>query len=256
MSEAPATPNFDPMNPDMVRDAFLEEIAEAADRAKEIEEGFARAPAEVTDDKIESAMTTLAQQCGKCAAVIEGKRKEAKGRYDACGNAIHGVAKKHVDTMTDIKKKIEARINTYQRQKIEAERRRQLEEAERLCKEAEDQAAHAKTLEDIDAAIAKEDGANKAAQSAGAKPSKLHQARGEYGGLASSQKVLAFEITDLHAIPLSELRLFFDSEAITKALRAFLRLNKETVQRAIDEGEGGKLLAGVRFYEDLKTVVR
>ncbi len=271
---APQLPNFDPMNPEHVREAFLAEIAPLTQRSDELIAAFDRAPEKVEDDQTESRMTTLAKQIGECAKEIEAKRKDHKGRYDKCGAEIHGIAKGYTDKLADskggLKVQVERRIGIYQRKKADEERRRreeearrQQEEAERAIREAEAKTEALQSEDDLQAALAAEEeakrqqeAADKARREAEAKPADLHRSRGEYGGVGSSRSVLAFEITDAFQIPPATLWTFIDLPAKEKAVRQYMRVHSDLLKKAVKAGTGDQVIPGVRFYEDFKTNVR
>lgn len=256
MTDAPNTPNFDPMNAEHVRDAFLEKIAEAKARAAELKGAHERAPKTVESDEALSDYTTLVKALKECRKTIEAARKEEKGRYDACGKVIHDAAKYITDDLDKMAREGEGRMSAYQRRVAEEERKRREKEAEEARKAAQERSEALQSEEDLDAAIAAETQAQQAEREAQAKPADLHRARGEYGGVSSLRSVLAFEIKNAFEIPPTELWRFLTHEAIEKAVRAWMRTNQENVKRAVQAGEGDKLLRGVRFFEETKTTVR
>lgn len=262
MTDTAPPPNFDPLNPDHVREAFRQEIAPLIQRSDELVAAFQRAPEKVEDDQAESRMTTLAKQLGECASAIEAKRKEHKGRYDKCGNEIHGIAKGYSDKLSGdkrnpgLKQEVEKRIGVFQRQKIDAERKRREEEARRAEEAARQKTEALQSEEELDEAVRAEEEAAKARREAAAKPAEMHRARGEYGGVSSARTVLDFQVTDYFLIPPATLWMFIPAEAKEKAVRAYMQTNRDRVKKAVKEGAGDKIVPGVRFFEELDTKVR
>jgi DNA repair exonuclease SbcCD ATPase subunit len=267
---APSLPNFDPLNEEHVRDSFMERIADLRQRFENLKLSHERCPAAVESEGDLRRFTDHVKNLKACAKALEEARKAEKGKYDACGKVVHGVATGYTEQLVKWARDAEARMTAYQRKEAEEERKRReeeerlaREEAERLAKEAADKAAALQSEEDLDKALAAEEeakraeeAAEKARREAEAKASGMHKARGEYGGVSSLQTRMTFEIKNAYDIPPSVLWPFIDAEAMQKALRKFMAVNKETVKRAVDAGEGEKIIKGVRFFEDVKSVVR
>lgn len=240
---AEALSNYDPLNEQHVRDAFMQAIAAEAARADALTEAYGRAPETVSDDTTASKTTDLAKQLGACARAIEAKRKEHKGRYDTCGAVIHTAATYYTNNLAKLKKACETRLTDYQRRIAEVERKRREEEAERLRKEAAEREASLHNEDDLEEAIRAGAEAERAAKEAEAKAADLTKARGEFGSVASLRTFWTFEIEDIHAVPLETLRRHFTPDAIEKAVRAYVR-------------DGGRELPGVRIFETQETRVR
>lgn len=248
--------NYDPMNEQDVREAFLQAIATEATRADALTQAYGRAPESVHDDATASQMTDLAKQLGACAKAIEAKRKEHKGRYDTCGAVIHTAATGYTNNLAKLKKQCESRLTDYQCRIAEAERKRREDGARKAAEEAAKRAAEMETESDLAAAEQAEAAATRAQKEAAASAADLHKARGEYGSVASLRSVLAFEITQFGTVPLDALRPYLGRDVIEKAVRAYMRDHAEDIKTAIKGGDGYGILTGVRFFEDQQTRVR
>lgn len=253
---AEALANYDPLNEQHVREAFLQAIAPESSRAQALVEAFKRAPEAVEDETTAASMTDFAKQFGTCAKAIEAKRKDHKGRYDICGAIIQTAAKSFIDDLTKLKRQCETRLTDYQRRIAEAERKRREEEFVKAQEEAAKRAAEMETETDLAQAEAAEEAARRAEREAQAKPADLTKSRGEYGSVASLRSVLAFEITNLSEINLNGLRRFFSEDDIKKAIRGLMRVNQDEIKRYVKGGNGDAYINGIRFYEDQQTRVR
>lgn len=249
-------PNFDPLNPDHVRDAFIEAIGAETERSTALLEAYERAPETVEDEGTAAKVTDMVKQFRACAKAIEDKRKYHKTRYDACGKMVHAVASEITKGLAEHQRNLENRLTAYQRRIAEAERKKREEEERQRREEAERLEREAKTDEDIDKAIAAEEAARRAEREAQAKPADLTKSRGEYGSVASLRSVLAFEITQFGTVPLHELRPYLSRDAVERAIRGFMRDNADRIKATVKNGDGYGVLTGVRFYEDQQTRVR
>lgn len=112
MTNAPL-PNFDPLDPVQVREAFLEAIADLSKRRDELKQAQARAPKEVKSRRQAEDYVTHIKALKAAKKRVEDERKAEKGKYDACGKVIHAAA---TNIETDLDKLIdeaEGRLHAY-----------------------------------------------------------------------------------------------------------------------------------------------
>lgn len=256
MTDTAPLPNFDPLDPEHVKDAFMERIADLRERFEDLKGSHARCPEKVESDADMRRFTDHVKNLKACAKAFEEARKAEKGKYDECGKVVHGIAKGFADDLAKWAREAEQRMTDYQTRVAQEEERRRQEEERKKREEAERLAQEAKDADTLEDAIRAEEAAEKARREAEAKPADLHRARGEYGGVSSLRSVLAFEVLDIHAVPLETLRRHFSAEDINKAVRGFMSANREEVKERVKRGDGEGILRGIRFYEDKKTTVR
>jgi hypothetical protein len=139
------------------------------------------------------------------------------------------------------------------RRKADEERRRQEKEQRRIAAEARaaaDAAAAAgrteDAVEDLKDAAAAEVTADEIALAPRANvDDQIKTSIGNTGAALGTRKDWTFEITDFDAIDLNKLKLFIKREDIEKALRAYVKQQKDNAP-----------LAGVRIYQDEKATIR
>ena len=153
------------------------------------------------------------------------------------GRAVDGWFKKISDPLAKCKATLQGRLDTYLRKKADEERRRREEEAERARQEAAAKAAAMQTGEQLDAAVAAEEAAQKAQAQAQVKPAEMARTRGDYGSVATLATRWDFEVIDAQAIP-----------------RVYLMINEQAIRAAIKGGT--RDIAGVRIFQKSSAVVR
>ena len=215
-------------------------------RCQELLDASERAPAEIADDETQGKMGDFVKQVSACVKAAEANRKNEKEPHLQAGRVVDAVFKGITDPLSKVKKEIEKRMGVYARAKAEEARRAAEEEAKRQREEAARLAAEAEKTEDdttLDAAVEAENSAVAFEEDAKAKPAEHARVRGDYGSVATLRTDWKFEVTDKDAINLNALRPYISTDAIEKAIRAFVK-------------QGGRELAGVRIFEEQTTVVR
>jgi hypothetical protein len=238
--------------PETVRDLLEEENRDLVRRRDQLLDAVARVPETIDTDEVCGRASDFVKQIGAAAKTAEARRTEAKGPYVAAEKAVDGFFRAQLgEPLAQAKLAIQRRVDGYLRAKAAQEHRRREEEARRaaaaakareaaiLAAEIPEEAADAA----LDAAILAQEAAEEAAREVAAKPADLSRTRGDYGAVASLRTSWAFEVEDLHAIPLDALRPYFTPDAVEKALRAYVRA-------------GGRQLAGVRIFQQSSAVVR
>jgi hypothetical protein len=220
-----------------------------------------RTEADVTD------FVDITSRAKKAAKAIDDVRVKEKEPFLTGTRTVDSFFNPLIERLKRIATQLENRVGDYQREKARQERLRReeearqqreaeriaREEAERKLREAEEaEAANATTVERTDKlgeAVIADQVAAKASMKAEVAEHRAAADIKDLGrvrtsaGTASIQTVWRFEIQDGFAIDLNKLRGHFTQGAVEQAVGDFVR-------------KGGRELAGVRIYEDVKTVVR
>lgn len=224
-------------------------------RAQQLVDAESRLP-EITDDEVAGRVADYIKQLTSAAKTADTTRVGVKEPYLEGGRNIDGFFKGIIDPLLTVKKRVEAKLTAYLRDKAERERRereaaeqRAREEAERAAAAARAAAEKIETAADLHTAIEAEDTAHNAAadlasatKAADAKPADLSRTRGDYGAVASLRTTWTFEVVDMALIPREFLMV---NEA---ALKAHLKARLKDKPPAP--------VAGVRFYETTNAVTR
>lgn len=223
-------------------------------RATELLEAFARAPETIPDDATQGKIGDLYRLLATCSSKAEALRKDEKEPFIADGKAVDAFFKDIADPLDKAMFALKLRSTTYSNVKIAAERKRLADEetAKRLeaakALQAAQKAADAGKGKAADKALEKAAAASAAAQqaqeAAQAAPAELARTRGEHATV-STQTRWVHEVTDWAAIPLETLRPFLSRDEIEKAIRNFVRQNKDAVP-----------LAGVRIFQSTASTFR
>jgi len=217
--------------------------ADLSDRTNELVDATERMPKEINDEDLAGKVTDHIRIINAAIKMAEARRKDTKDPYLRMGNTVQSYFVGLLDRLKDAKATALKPLSEYQ-SRMEAEERARREEAAKIEREkAEKAEADAQTEADINAAVDADEAAKEAEKEAEAKPADLVENRGEYGGHAGRRTQWTFEITDNNAIPLEALRSHFNPAHIEQAIRSYVKA-------------GNRELAGVRIYENTKTVVR
>lgn len=255
--------NLPPEDVDPLQARLKEDYADDMVRTDKLLESVERAPLEVTKDNI-GQMSDFAKQLHDHAKSLQTSHGKEKEFFLKSGRTVDAFFKRPAEALIAAKRKIEDRITRHQIQVAEAERKRReaeereaREEAERLAREAEKAAAQVESETDLTDAVEAEEaaeaakaGAIKAEKAASAKAADLTRERGD-ASVTSLRTFWAFRIDDARKIDLEALRPHFDIEAFNKAIRAFMKANKDP-----QTGKPTREIAGVTFYQDQRTNVR
>lgn len=227
---------------------MLAEIEPLADKAS-------NAPKDVESEGDLAQVGDIVIAAKQLTKKLDKAREDEKRPYLDAGREIQSFFAAPMDRLNRIATALEARATVYQR-KVAAEARRKAEEEARIAREEEErqreiarraeEANRAKTAAKHDDKA--EDAAFRAAQAeatAQASAADLTRTRLASGSLATARTEWAFEITDYNQIPLDLLRPYLARTDVEKALRSFVRVNRDT-----------QPLAGVRIFEDVKARFR
>lgn len=220
--------------------------ANLKERADELLAAVERVPAtldETTHDKAAAFVKQMKLHVKK----IGDSRVAEKEPFLAGGRAVDGWFGKLSDPLTAACRQVEQRIAAFLKAKAEAERRVREEEARKAAEEAAARLAAMVDEGDLTTAIVAEETAARAAKAAVAPVADLARTRTAYGTTSSLRTELAFEVTN-KAEAVRAIAALLDDEAVAKAIRAWLRLNKAAAEHII----AGKAdpLPGIRLFHD------
>lgn len=254
MSTADA-PGLGHNQPPPLRDILAENHAGLAGDVETIAERANKAPREIKSEDDLDAVGTLVKDAGTLARRVESIRTAEKAPHLQAGREVDAFFGAFTDRLERIQKVFQGIANEYVRRKREEERRRRGEEARKAREEEERQRkiAEAEAERNRPTAAEKHEAKAEAAAeraataeaAAQATPAEMTRTRTSSGTLATARSEWAFEITDYSAIPLNELRPYLVRADVEKAIRSFVRVNKDAVP-----------LAGVRIFEDVKASFR
>ena len=193
MAEAPALPNFDPMNEEVLGAALADEnqdlIKRAADLLKTGADWLEQPDIDNDDDAQDLAeyIKQLSMLSGE-KGVANVRRETRKKPYDACAKIVQTFFKtKLIDDCEDMRKKMLAKALVYvAKKKAEAE-------AKRLKAEAEAKAAAAQTPQQIKEASAMMKQADKIAGAGNVKS--------DFGAGLHSSSRWDFDVIDISKVP-------------------------------------------------------
>ena len=239
-----------------LRERLEDENRDIIERCDELLEAATRVPP-INDDDTAAKVGDYIKQLTALAKTAETRRTSAKEPYLEGGRNIDGFFKAITDPVSKTKDGVQKKLTIYLREKEEQARRARLEEerkareaAEAARREAEERARAAASAAQLDAAIEAERAAEtaaadlaKATAAAEVKPAELSRTRGEYGSVSSLRTEWVFDNLDRAQLDLEALRPYLPSDALEKAVRAFIRA-------------GGRELRGVEIYETTAAVVR
>ena len=212
-------------------------------------------------DKALGALSDLSKEIAALVKRAETARVGKKEPYLAGGREVDGFFKPLTDRAQALDTRLKRMATTFLRHKAEEERRireedariareeaaRQMREAEAREAEARaernaDQAAMRQAESDraLDAAAVAERDANAADKAVAAKPAEHARTRGE-ASLATLATFWNFEIIDVAAIPLEQLRPYIPRADLEKAIRAHVRVLRS------------EPIPGVRIFEDTQA---
>lgn len=242
---------------DKLNDAY----ADAIQRAQEIIDAAERLPTEcdLGDDAKLEKLADFVRLARGHDQLLEAKRKDEKEPIDRAGREVQQFFKPFQDKLMLAKAKAETVINNHNRAREAFERNRREEQAAAERAEAQRRADLAAQQQldgrtgmaeaNMEAAIEREGNADRLAMQAQGSAADLVRTN-TAGGVVSSRAVWAFEIQDGEVLrgTLGPLGPFFNRAMIEQAVRGYLAHCKRA--------ELAPMLAGVRFYEDRKAVIR
>lgn len=176
----------------------------------------------------------VAREEAERVAAVERAEREKAEKERLAAEAAQREREKAMKNEKDMAKAIEL---------AEENKRLETERNERLAREQSERDAQAKIA--ADEAATKRALADKAAADAVAKASTMHTTRGDMGSSSSLRTVWVARIENFDDMDLNKIRDFIATDAIQKALNAYVKLHKDK-----------KPLAGVQFAEETAAVVR
>ena len=257
LSEADATPagighNNPPSLLETLKEVYGNEVAKVAP----IADLANKQPPKIETVEARDAAAAIANDASTLAKALDKLRVVEKAPHLlACRNVddFFGVETKRLDRITDaMLKRIDA-FNCEVRRKADEERRQQEEEQRRIAtaaREAADRAAAAgrtdDAVEDLKDAAAAEVAADEIALAPRANvDDQIKTDIGDTGASLGTRKDWTFEITDWDRLDLNKLRGVIKREHVEQALRAHVKLQKDTVK-----------IDGVRFFQAEKATIR
>lgn len=229
-------------------EGFLADVNNWGERAKEL-------PATVASDAALVAIADVVKDGRSILKRMDGARTAEVEPHLTAQREINAWFKAIAERVEKTNGILVSRSDDYQRRKA-AEARRKAEEEARLAREeaerqrklAEEAAAKAKVSQMVKAenrADDAEDRARRAEAQSTASVADLTRTRSTSGTVVSAKTELTFRITDWNSIDLPALRPYLKRDAVEAAIRSFMKIQGASAS-----------LAGVEFYEDVKSNIR
>lgn len=243
--------NNPPSDAEVLSAKLAEENEKVLNRAKALIESAGKIPEKFEDDETAEKAAEYIKMVNTCKKVMEDARTKAKEPFLVQGRMVDTFFKAHANALDVALDKAKKPLNAFVQEKAELERQRLREAEEQKRKEAEALASVAVAVSNIDVGageVAFEDAleaevmANKMQVASQAKTG-LGAVRTESGVTASTRKTVVGEVVDISKLDLETLRYLIPTDALQKALNAFIR-------------NGGTELAGAKIWEKIEAVVR
>jgi len=222
----------------------------AADIAAFIKDSDDKAPSKIKDDTDLGVVGKIVTEAKGIARQVEGMRKAEKEPLTKATKELDGWFGDLTAKLSGLTERLEALATDYQRAKEAEIRRKAQEAAAEAARKAEAERAKAEAASGKAAARAEaraetfDEQATKAQAVENAKSADLVRTR--TGGVtASATTFFDFEIEDYQAIPLDVLRPYLTRSDVEKAIRSFVKVNKDAVP-----------LPGVRIFSDTRAHFR
>lgn len=237
-----------------------ENHADLIDRKAALLGACERAPKEIKDEETAGKMADFVQkQIDPFLKRSKEVHTSEKEPFLSAGRTVDGFWHTLIDDLEKWKIGLNKVRKAYADEKAAAERKRldaiaaaERAEAERLRKEAEEKAAALKDNADLSNAIEAEQAAERARiaaerakDAASEKPAILGRSRGEHGGLTTLKEFWNFSDVDRKTIELEALRTHLPDEAISSAIKSWIKANEEFLKA------GGGMI-GVRIFRDTR----
>lgn len=253
-AEALASPDRHHNAPPL-RDRLGLDYAGILEEAEKIAAEATAAPKTVASDADLGVLAPIVTAARALRKRADDARRQEKEPFLSAGRDVDAFFAAVTERMERVQAALEQRATEWQRRKAEEARREREAEAARLREEEErkrrvaaaeeernrQKAAARKTAE----ADAIADRAAEVQASAAAPAAELTRVRTESGVVATTTTRFAAEITDYEALDLNQLRHHFARADVEKALRAFVKVHRDT-----------KPLSGVRIYADERATFR
>lgn len=242
-------------NPPSLREVLAENYSGLTQEVEAIADKANGAPKKVTSEDDLTKVGDIVKDVRQLAKRIDQARVAQKEPYLQGGRDVDAFFKVLTERLDRIATALQDRATVYQREKAAEERRKREEEARRLREEEERQREIARKAEEANrnkTAAKHEDKAEEIATRAAeveaaaqASAADLTRVRSMSGTVATARTEWSFEITDFNEIPLEILRPYLARADVEKAIRTFVRVNKNSL-----------VLPGVRIFEDVKASFR
>src|SRR5690606_15040891 len=194
--------NRPPADADPLAERLRETYAQLHQRAEQLLEAEARLPDSLTEDTV-GRVSDFVGQTKACIKAAEQAHKTEKEPFLSAGRTVDGWLRGIKDPLSDLARRVEARITAYLRAREEEERRRLAEEARRLAEEAEAREAQG------DQAQAKEvraEARELREEARHGKPADLVRTHTGMGNVATLRTQWTGEIVDRDKLDLEKLR--------------------------------------------------
>lgn len=241
-----------PPLPELLSEQYKELLADA----ETLLGSAARAPVKIEDDDVLGKVGRLVVKLRDIKSRAKTAHKIEKDPHLTAGRQVDAFFNPMMadnGRLDSAIKGLERNQGVYIRAKEDAIRKAEREraaEAEaaaqallRTAERAEDRGDIDGAREALDQAAVADTAAQAATMKAEAKPADVVRTYTSTGNVVSSQEKWDFEILNRAEIPLDVIRSWLPSDAIEKAVRAYVK-------------SGGRELKGVRIYEDRKVVNR
>lgn len=226
--------------------AIADETAALAKRAD-------AAPKEVASDADVEVIGGIVKDARALTNRARNAHKIEKEPYLTGGKAVDAFFKVFTERLDRIVTILEGRASAYHNRKAEEERRRRAEEAARIraeedrkrleAEKAKREATQARKIEEADRLSTHADAMEASAAAPAA--DMIEKTRTASGVSVSAETKWEYRIVDYQLIPLDKLRPYLKREEVEKAIRSFVRINKNA-----------EPLSGVEIFEDIKTKFR
>ncbi len=242
--------NMPPADANPLLDRLAIDYADDMERSTALLDGAGRVPDDIEDAETADKLTDFVGSFTKHDKLLDSHRESEKRPYLENGRTVDGFFGTARDKLAKAKKTLIAKLTAWDK-KVEAEERARRMEAERIEREeaerlrvlAAKQAEEAETEPELEKAVVTADvaaaqaaDATAARKAAEAKPADLTRSRSTYGGTRSLTTRWVGTIVDRDALDLTPLRAHINSDALQKALNAYVRA-------------GGRDLAGAKIEQ-------
>ncbi len=251
--------NMPPADANPLLDRLAIDYAEDMERSTALLDGADRVPDEIADAETADKLTDFVASFTKHDKLLDSHRESEKREYLEGGRTVDGFFGTARDKLAKAKKTLIAKLTTWDKKVEAAERvrllkveREEREEAERLRILAAKQEAEAETEPELEEAVVTADAADAQAadatvarEAAEAKPADLTRSRSTYGGTRSLTTRWVGTIVDRDALDLTPLRAHINSDALEKALNAYVRAGGRELKGAKIEQQKVSRVSGV-----------
>lgn len=243
MSDALRNSTSEMTDADALRQRLAEDNAALIRRHDDLIGAEERLP-DIVDDDSAGRVADYVKQATACAKALDGSRVAAKEPFLEGGRNVDGFFKRYTDGLGTLKRRVEAKLSIYLRDKADRERRAREEEARQSAEAARKAEAEAMALADaakvttaqadaaLDTAVQAQTVARVAEKAAAAAPADLARTRGDFGSLATLRREWTFKDMDRAELDLEALRAHIPTDALEKALRSAIKAGLREIKGA------------------------